>query len=358
MSIVVTELKIFQVGYGDCFSLAFGSEFEQNNIFIDSGYAKTYHTTISKEIAEKKSVDLWIFTHTDKDHLGGTRSIMKEFNEKKPPKFLKKIWFNFFEKSITTVKACTGPEEYKSYKDGIDFRDYIKHYELDHVTKVVSGHTTAIGRCKITVLAPSSESYENYRSKWLREEGLTQKKLRDKEKSKKKTDHAIPVSGFADSKFLKDDSIENASSIAFIFEIGALKILFLGDSHADDVMKGLNAMGWTKQNPLRVDYIKISHHGSKYNTSDELLDILDCSRYIISTDGSDCSPDKLTLSKIVLRRHESRTTFYFNYRNKTIESIFNAVDLREYNIELIYPNDKDNHLLIEHTQIINDIHTS
>ena len=52
------------------------------------------------------------------------------------------------------------------------------------------------------------------------------------------------------------------SSIAFILELGKWKILMLGDASPDVIAKSLRLMGYSKERPCKIYYVKLSHHGS------------------------------------------------------------------------------------------------
>jgi beta-lactamase superfamily II metal-dependent hydrolase len=62
-------------------------------------------------------------------------------------------------------------------------------------------------------------------------------------------------------------------------------MLFLGDAHDQVVADNIRTLGYSDTNKLKLDLVKISHHGSQHNTSSETLS-LDSPCYVISTDGS------------------------------------------------------------------------
>ena len=112
-------------------------------------------------------------------------------------------------------------------------------------------------------------------------------------------------------KSLKDD-IVNASSICFILSYMDRKILFLSDSHPDSISKKL------KEN-TKFDCVKISHHGSKFNTTLDLLDKIDCTKFVISTNGprNYGHPAPSTISKIVescIKKGHNSCDIIFNYK--------------------------------------------
>ena len=51
------------------------------------------------------------------------------------------------------------------------------------------------------------------------------------------------------------------------------------------IKKKNTALQMQVHQPLKIDYVKVSHHGSKANTNDELLSLLDCNNFIISANG-------------------------------------------------------------------------
>src|SRR5690606_38146377 len=91
-------------------------------------------------------------------------------------------------------------------------------------------------------------------------------------------------------------------SIAFILETFDVRILALADSHPYVIEKSLEKAGFSKSNKLKVDVVKVSHHGSKNNTTCDLLDIIDCNDFIISTNGGSSThthPDREVIARII-----------------------------------------------------------
>jgi beta-lactamase superfamily II metal-dependent hydrolase len=66
---------------------------------------------------------------------------------------------------------------------------------------------------------------------------------------------------------------------------------------------------------LRVDAVKVAHHGSKGNTSDELMALVESPRYLFSTNGAQFGhPDHEAVQRIIGRSTTLVPTLYFNYR--------------------------------------------
>ncbi|OWK21457.1 hypothetical protein AJ88_23715 [Mesorhizobium amorphae CCBAU 01583] len=74
-------------------------------------------------------------------------------------------------------------------------------------------------------------------------------------------------------------------------------------------------MGFSADNRLKLDLYKVSHHGSKFNTTLELLNLLDCTRFAFSTDGTrNDHPHPETIAKILVNDPLRPKTLYFNFR--------------------------------------------
>jgi Predicted hydrolase (metallo-beta-lactamase superfamily) len=136
--------------------------------------------------------------------------------------------------------------------------------------------------------------------------------------------------------------LANASSIAFILRCDDLSILMLGDCYPHNVEAYLRSKGYSEDNPLAVDFVKVAHHGSRHNTSNELLDIILCNNYIISTNGQKFGhPDRECLAHILChprRDRNEKVHFYFNCDLKTIEknagTILYADEPETWNFEI------------------------
>ena len=114
----------------------------------------------------------------------------------------------------------------------------------------------------------------------------------------------------------------------------------MADAHIDLIVDSLKKLGYTKENPLEAEFIKLSHHGSKKNINQDFLDLIRSDNFVILTNGaSHGHPDKEALSRIILnpnRNFSKRVNFICNYENILEENNFSWEDEEEYNFELIY----------------------
>ena len=79
---------------------------------------------------------------------------------------------------------------------------------------------------------------------------------------------------------------------------------------------------------LRADLFKVAHHASQGNTSSELIQLMDCPRWLISTSGARFHhPDRETIGRLI-RHGGERPELCFNYRSRD-NSVWAREDLQE-----------------------------
>jgi hypothetical protein len=117
-----------------------------------------------------------------------------------------------------------------------------------------------------------------------------------------------------------DPSAANGSSIALLVEHGGQALLLAGDAHAPDLAAAVaRVCGERNQKVLALAAFKLAHHGSENNLTQAVLDAIDCSRYLVSTDGSvHRHPDNLAMLRI-LRYARRPPMLLFNYACATTE---------------------------------------
>lgn len=337
------KVKVLEAFNGDSILI----NYDNRNILIDGGIGRTYYITLRDEIIKIKErgehLDLLVVTHIDDDHIGG---IIKLFEDDEVEKsIIKKVWFNseiLMSKFLNDLQiepqglSLENNDSNKmSVQQGITLEKMLMDLNCWEQTLISFGESFVnyqLMHSKLTVLTPRYDSIIRLKKRWERDKPESNKMSSCKE------DYNFSIEELATRDFKEDDSITNKSSISFIFEYKNKQILFLGDSHPSDVVISLKELGYSKEKKLKVDYVKLSHHGSKGNTSNNLLEILDCQRYIISTDGSKhCLPNKESLARIATSKKEEKVYFYFNY--PIHDAIFNENEMEKYDIECVDINE-------------------
>jgi beta-lactamase superfamily II metal-dependent hydrolase len=144
-----------------------------------------------------------------------------------------------------------------------------------------------------------------------------------------------------------DQSVANGTSIAFLAEFGGKSCLFLGDAHTDVICKSIRSLIPDGKTRLKVDAVKIAHHGSKANISEDLMNLLDARYFLVSTNGDIFKhPDKSAI-KTVIERSNNEPVLCFNYhspQNKIWEKPIQAGSKRYI---ALYPEEGCEGMLIE-----------
>lgn len=287
-------VRLLQANHGDCILVSHTSEDKVFNLLIDGGNPATFShgprlrykgelRLVLDEMKEKnQSIDLAILTHIDDDHIGG---MLRAFET---PGYLcdmvKNIWFNS-SKNITDhfnhieIPAnniplkCDDPET--SIKQGKTLEGLLKKIGCEQSSIIKVGQIINKGPFKFTILSPSESNLQKLLCLWPHE-GESSKTAGTS------TDYSLSFEEIWNTdKFQEDESISNGSSIAFILEADGKAMLFLGDAHNKTVVESLGDLKYCKDNKLKLDLVKMSHHGSKHNTSKKLLEMLDVEKYLI-----------------------------------------------------------------------------
>lgn len=345
------KIKVFPASNGDSFLITLGQT-NRKNILVDGGTGVECYRKICEEIEiikqKNEFIDLLIITHIDDDHISGIISVFEDDSIDKS--IIKEVWFNSGDKLSAFYNTIQQPtREIRlvsqnntkvSIQQGITLESELNKYgawypSLIYADDISNNRFDRFG-AKITLLSPRLENLNKLNRKWETE--------KDKEvKVTSKNDYTASISDLLINRFKEDKSVPNGSSIAFLLEFENHKILMLGDSHPSVIIKSLKAIKITKDNKLKVNLMKVSHHGSKKNTNEKLLDLIECKNFIISTDGSKHGlPHKECLARII--NHYKETNLYFNYK---INNIFTSKDHEGYKFANRLMEEMDFELLLE-----------
>lgn len=294
------NIQLLEAKTGDSFIV----ECDQEAIIIDGG-TSSVAKKIKRYITDDNSPEIKaIFvTHVDNDHIGGILELFKRFSD-------------FVDKSIPIY--MNHPELVfvdNSDEDGLvtyEQGDSLKKILCDkgfQVKKAIAGDNIKIGDIFIEVLTPDLELIDKLAGEWSGERTLN----RSEDDLVCSEPILVDCNDNIKVKVKKADTdIVNASSISLSISFDDKKALFLSDSHPEIVSNIIDEES-------KYDLVKISHHGSKHNTTEELLKKINSNRFIISTNGPSSykhpSPECLSIiinscSKIGF----DNCTLYFNYK--------------------------------------------
>lgn len=341
MGVVVRVLK---ANHGDCILVSHEGASGTVNILIDGGTSTTfkhgtrqrYDGALCKVLDELKNkeecIDLVVLTHIDDDHIHG---LIKAFET--PDylnKLVKSIWFNSSRLITQHFNAPEIPENnilladdspQTSGRQGKELEALLDEIGCDRAPLIKAGQVHNVGPFKLTLLSPNQNQLKRLLHIWPseKESGATAAHDNDYDLSLKEIWEA--------DEFKSDSSVYNGSSIAFLLEIDNKKMLFLGDAHDQVIVDSIKGLGFSESNKLKLDLVKVSHHGSQYNTSSEFLSLLQSSRYVISTNGKRHGlPNKRTIARII---KETNGQICFNY-NDVMKPLLLNNEIEEYDFRL------------------------
>jgi hypothetical protein len=156
-----------------------------------------------------------------------------------------------------------------------------------------------IGDLTITVVGPDRKNLLALQTKWDREIKPLLKK-RD------------PGAGAEIAAYV-DRSVHNLSSIVVLVESQGKRLLFTGDGRGDHTLAGLEGAGLLENGKIRVDVLKVPHHGSVRNVERAYFETIVADHYVISADGKFDNPDIATLEMISAARTDDAFTVHLTY---------------------------------------------
>lgn len=341
---MIFSIKSLPAHDGDCFLIRFGEKGEIKNILVDGGRRKKVVKILKEELKAIKEagefIDLMILTHIDEDHIWG---LLKIFEDPEVDKsIIKKVWFNskeilsnYFiseEQIDNKLEVLSRKSNDISYKQGISLGKLLLKSGLSTTKLIFSGQQHEIGEGTINVLSPNIEDLEKLFNEW---ENVFPSKNNDGVPIARRSeeDYNISITDLLSRDTSIDSSVVNGSSIAFCLEVQNVKLLMLADAFPTVVGANLERI-YSRNGKIPINLVKVSHHGSKHNTNKELLNLIDCKNYLLSTNGSSHGlPNKETLVKIASSSFskDSKTVFYFNYPN-IYKKIFSEEEMNCLNI--------------------------
>lgn len=346
-------IEMLAAGNGDCLWVEFGDPASPKVMLIDGGIENT-ETALRAKIATRTTggkslhIELVVCTHIDNDHIEGLLGLLKDL----PPRVsIGDIWFNG-RKQLKDNPAVLGVPEGEALSDLLGQGQLPWNVKAGGKALVIPDGgplpVFQVGGMTLTLLSPTLAAVAELRRKWAsiapwHDAGSDTAPAggavlggptmpQDMDSLKDMAD--IGASGH------KDGSVTNGSSIAFLAEYDGHSGLFTGDAHADILLSSIRWLCVSRNvTRLAVGALKVSHHGSKNNTSKALLEQLDTGKYLISTSGKQFKhPDVQAIARILCYSDQA-ATLYFNYCSEQT-SPWNGLHITDGpSFKTIYGND-------------------
>ena len=371
-------VEVFPAAQGDALLVRCFTDGSTTNILIDAGLAETYRTHLRPRLQELKALgqrlSAFIVTHIDSDHIEGAIAFLMDNGDAANPAIIPidDVWHNSYRhldllgrpptaEEINSVLAQTSlptpPTDANiSARQGstlaalLNRHNYPWNRAFAGGPIVVSTSPTSIKineGVRLTLLSPGSSNLQALARRWRQEllrmgvpyeavsgtdleAAFEARLLRSLDDDNPAERTAISGAAMTDpppaSSFREDRSVTNGSSIAVHIHAGPLSALFLGDAFPSVVSKHLQHLR-SDGEPQRFGIVKVSHHGSKRNTSPDLLSHLQADHFVVSTSGAlHAHPDIETL--LWIASTQKGACLHFNYPTPRAKAI-SSLGLRE-----------------------------
>ena len=349
----IFRLALQPASDGDALILTWGSNTAPQHALIDLGRTKDYKALkpLLQDIAQ---FELFAMTHIDADHIEG---VVPMFKETPLPFSAGNVWFNAYaqleaanERLPDDLRVTLGAAQAEKVTEGIikskwpwngPFKSRIVSVDSPEAK---NGAIALAGGLSLTLLSPTDKKLATLKPKW--EEELKDAKLRTTdsvlvaEALARDRVHLGPINveALAGKAFVEDASEPNGASIAFVAEFSGKCVLLTGDSHPGVIEASLRKRGFSENKRLKLNCVKVAHHGSKANTSPSLLKIIDCTTFAFSTNGSRHDhPDAETIARILVADPKRTKTLIFNFRQDHTTMWDNTTLMKKWKYACVFP---------------------
>lgn len=334
------SIEMLPGGHGDALVVEYGSGEDRHYLLVDAGTIHTYQDVRRRLLdRDERQYEAFVVTHVDEDHIGGAVELLSDPDLSHR---ISNVWFNGYvhsDRGGNVLGPVDGERLTRRIADG-GF-EWNKPFP-DPVSPVVGGPIVVPSKGDLPtfqlpggavayLLSPSGPKLKRMAKTWM--EAVTKAHLvpgegadgenrappsfdkRVEERLKVLSDREIATLAGQSGR---DGSAANGSSIAFILEHQGKRALLGADAHPSTLVASLKRFARMKgEERVHLDLFKLPHHGSRGNVTTELLDVIDCETYLISTDGRTFGhPDDAALARVLLAAARP-PRIYCNYEPQT-----------------------------------------
>lgn len=335
------DIEMLPAAHGDALWIEYGDGGTTHRWLVDCGTqptAKHLLQRIEAVPAAERMLELFVMTHIDADHIGGALPFFKAL---KRGLGFGDVWFNGWRH----LSGQLGARQGEMFSSAIEELELPWNAWRDGGTIVVVGElptTTLPGGMKLTLLSPTPAQLSKLAPVWTRElkrYGLEPGGHMDYSRFLRGTPStSTDVETLADEPFSEDAGAPNGSSIALLAEYGGAAAILGADAYASVLAASIRRLLQQRGiDRLKLDAFKLPHHGSKNNLSGDLLQLLDCRRYLLSSNGEYFQhPDRQAVARVI-KYGGARPELHFNYRSE-FNRVWEGADLQQkYGYSARYP---------------------
>lgn len=254
---------------GDCIHIRFVDRYGPHNIVIDSGPSQNkrrFKALLEQIRQNKEQVDLLCLSHIDDDHIKGAQMILSQ-EESYDHTLIREAWFNIPADANQGDTGAGSTYRNLSVDTAQSLYRILLRRQITIRTEIIAGRKFTIGEALLEILSPDQVRHDAYTAYW------------EAQLAKKQAGYGV------------DSSKTNGDSIAFVLSFEGSDYLFLGDAHAPVVSENLGDRYKTSTPVLA----KLSHHGSKNNINQKLLQRMNTQCFLISSEEDADRPSRETI---------------------------------------------------------------
>jgi beta-lactamase superfamily II metal-dependent hydrolase len=344
-------LEMLSAANGDCLWLEYGDPQCPRRVLIDCG-AKATAKQLAPRIAAlpkvtgRRPFELFVLTHVDADHINGALPL---FDQPGASDWFDDVWFNGtpqMQHFLSVQQGEAFSQRLARPGDPFPWNRAFTPGGAGQPQPVVirpqqPRQLSLPDGLALTLLSPTDLELTKLSRKWVTAlKNLNPTATLGRAASPLPAPETIDLKRYAAEPVQRDPSPANGSSIALLAEFDGQSVLLSGDSYAQVLsasIRALQAARGRSGKPLPLTALKLSHHGSAHATTPELLELVDCHHYLVSTDGSIFQhPDLAALARVVMQGG-TEPTLHFNHRNERTAFWADAELQRRYAFHTVLP---------------------
>lgn len=344
------DIEMLPAREGDCLWIRYGDPDRPHQLLIDGGRKATYRDIKGRLMdlpEDQRQFELFVITHVDRDHIEGALELLEDADLELS---FKQVWFNGYDHLTGAELETFGALQGERLTAALLRRKerWNQAFGAGPVKVPDDGVLPTVrlaGGMTLTLLSPDAEKLAKLAPQWMKEceaAGLQPGvKARRIEIEGLETLGGLPdVEKLAARPLKPDTTLPNGSSIALLADYDDIRVLLAADAHVDRMTASLRALVGDGER-LRLDAFKLSHHGSSGNLSLEMLELLDCPRYLISTNSSYFKHPTAEAIARLLKFGGPGKTLYFNYLSD-YTSLWDDEGLKaQYDYTARYPGENE-----------------
>lgn len=326
-------IELLPAAHGDAVWIEYGDPKKPWRIVIDGGPASSYQQGLRQRIEHvpeaDRRIDLFVVTHIDCDHIDASLILLQEAKALKVR--FGDIWFNAWEQLETVAPETYQPIHGEFLGALLDAGGMRRRWNA-----VVNGGPLVVPEegplpswpledgARVTLLSPGLRQLKRLRARWqsaIRDLGPrdTADLLARLRNRREYRPPAFPPV-FAVRSAGDDRSVANGSSLAFALEYKDASCLLTADAHPRVIASSLSRLARVR-NPgrggaVRFDIVKLPHHGSIGNISDDLVAAIDARRWLVSTNGDSSARHPHAATAALVAKHAAEPPeFLCNYKS-------------------------------------------